>query len=131
MPRFVVLEHDSPRGLHWDLMLETAGVLATWALPRPPEPGLTIEAEALPGHRLAYLDYEGRISGGRGSVARWDQGTYAIQRWAASAIAVVLHGGRIKGLVTLDQISAQPARWRFSAVPSLLPPGEGCSDAPP
>jgi hypothetical protein len=119
MPRFVVLEHDSPRGLHWDLMLETAGVLATWALPQPPGPGLTLEAEALPGHRPAYLDYEGKISGDRGSVTRWDQGTYDLQRWDASSIAVILHGGRIEGPATLERISAQPARWRFS---SVVPP---------
>ena len=114
MPRFVVLEHDSPRGLHWDLLLETSGVLATCALPRPPAPGLTLEAKALPDHRPVYLDYEGKISGDRGSVTRWDQGTYEIQRWDATSIAVILHGGRIAGPVTLQQISAQPARWRFS-----------------
>jgi hypothetical protein len=124
MPRFVVLEHDSPRGLHWDLLLETAGVLATWALPRPPEPGLTLEAEALPDHRPAYLDYEGKLSGDRGSVSRWDQGTYDLERWDASSIAVILHGGRIEGRVTLEAISTRPARWRFSTVPFPLPPGE-------
>jgi hypothetical protein len=123
MPRFVVLEHDSPRGLHWDLMLETAGgALATWALSQPPEPGVTLEAEALPDHRLAYLDYEGPISGQRGSVTRWDQGPYDLVRWDASSIAVILHGGRIKGRVTLEQITGQPSRWRLS-IPS--PSGRG------
>jgi hypothetical protein len=123
MPRFVVLEHDSPRGLHWDLMLETAGVLATWALPQPPEPGLMLEVEALPDHRPAYLDHEGPISGQRGSVTRWDQGTYDPLRWDTSLIAVILHGVRIEGRVTLERIAAQPNRWRFSVVPS--PSGRG------
>ncbi len=127
MPRFVVLEHDSPRGLHWDLMLETAGVLATWALPQPPEPGLTLEAEALPDHRPAYLDYEGKLSGDRGSVTRWDRGTYDLQRWDASAIAAILHGRRIEGRVTLEAIPSQPARWRLSLVP---PPGPTRGKAP-
>jgi hypothetical protein len=99
-------------------MLETAGALATWALPQPPASGLTLEAEALPDHRPAFLGYEGKLSGDRGSVTRWDQGTYDLQRWDASSIAVILHGRRIEGRVTLEPISAQPARWRFAAAPS-------------
>ena len=39
VPRFVILRHDSPRGEHFDFMLEAAGVLKTWALPQPPEIG--------------------------------------------------------------------------------------------
>jgi hypothetical protein len=37
MSRFAILRHDSPRGLHWDLLLETGDTLATWALPQVPE----------------------------------------------------------------------------------------------
>jgi hypothetical protein len=114
MSRFVVLQHDSPRGLHWDFMLETAGVLAAWALSQPPEPGVTLEAEALPDHRLAYLDYEGPVSGQRGSVVRWDQGTYDRLHWDAASIAVVLHGSRIEGRVTLERLPDPPDHWRFS-----------------
>ena len=61
MPRFVVLEHDSPCGRHWDFMLEQENALATWALPQPPDTA-EMPAEPLPDHRLAYLDYEGPIS---------------------------------------------------------------------
>jgi hypothetical protein len=63
------------RPTHWDFMLESGGVLRTWALAEPPVVGRVIEAEQLPDHRLAYLDYEGEVSGGRGSVTRWDYGT--------------------------------------------------------
>ena len=69
MPRFVVLEHDHP-ALHWDLMLEGDGVLRTWRLDAPPEPGKTVRATSSFDHRLIYLDYEGPISGGRGCVCR-------------------------------------------------------------
>jgi hypothetical protein len=31
--RFVIQQHDATR-LHWDLRLEDAGVLASWAMPR-------------------------------------------------------------------------------------------------
>ena len=66
MPRFVVLRHDGPQGLHWDFMLEMGQGLATWALNREPDAAGPIPAEALPEHRLAYLDYEGSLSGDRG-----------------------------------------------------------------
>ncbi len=74
MPRFVILCHENHRGAHFDFMLESGDVLKTWALPQPPASGVEIECEALADHRLAYLDYEGPVSGGRGSVARWDRG---------------------------------------------------------
>ena len=50
-------------------------MLKTWACREPPQAGVEIPCEALADHRLAYLDYEGPISGGRGSVTRWDRGT--------------------------------------------------------
>ena len=40
------------------------------SLSEPPPVGVEIECRLLADHRLAYLDYEGPISGGRGSVAR-------------------------------------------------------------
>ncbi len=75
MPRFVILEHDHPE-LHWDFMLEDAGVLKTWRLLERPQPGTSVPGEMSFDHRLKYLDYEGPISGNRGSVIRWDGGTY-------------------------------------------------------
>ena len=83
MPRFVILEHDHPV-LHWDLMLESGPALRTWRLAGPPESaGGAVAAKASFDHRLAYLDYEGPVSRGRGTVRRWDQGTYLIEEEAA------------------------------------------------
>ena len=73
-PRFTILRHDGPEGLHWDLLLESGGVLLAWALPQFPQPGIEMTAEALPDHRLLYLGYEGPITGDRGTVAAWDRG---------------------------------------------------------
>src|SRR5688572_30170905 len=75
MAGFVILEHDHPV-LHWDLMLEAEGILQTWRLAQPPAPGTSIEATALGDHRIAYLDYEGPVSGNRGNVKRWDGGEF-------------------------------------------------------
>ncbi len=58
-------------------MLERGGVLLTWQLltePRGAE-SLPIRARRIGDHRLAYLTYEGPLSGGRGHVRRIDAGT--------------------------------------------------------
>ena len=114
MSRFVVLEHESPRGRHWDFMLETGNALATWALAEPPDTTDTIFAEALPDHRLAYLDYEGAISGERGVVRRWDQGTYQLLCRTETELAVTLSGTKLVGEASLTRLPEAPERWRFS-----------------
>jgi hypothetical protein len=78
MPRFVLLEHDHPE-LHWDFMLEHEGVLKTWRLASmPSRAGESIPAVPLGDHRIAYLDYEGPVSGDRGNVKRCAAGTYEL-----------------------------------------------------
>ena len=112
MPRFVVLEHDHPE-LHWDLMLEAAGVLQTWRLAQPPDTGSgPIEATELSDHRIAYLDYEGPVSGKRGRVCRWDAGEFDE---AAESLPEVreftLRGARARGRVRLERVAG--TKWRF------------------
>lgn len=104
MPRYVILTHDHPF-LHWDFMLEVGGVLRTWRLVQPPEPGVVVAAELLADHRLAYLDYEGPVSGNRGTVTRWDAGTYE-GREEADGWALHLEGGRLRGAARLVQTGA-------------------------
>ncbi len=96
MPRFVVLTHDHPF-LHWDLMLEQGDSLRTWRLAQPPDAAGPIAAEALPDHRLAYLDYEGPVSGGRGTVERWDAGSYEVIGSTADLVRVRFAGRRLSG----------------------------------
>ena len=98
MPRYVILEHDHPE-LHWDLMLEFEGALKTWRLPAPP-PEQPTTALALGDHRIEYLDYEGPVSGNRGTVKRWDAGTYdAMDSEEVDAWTIELHGARWQGIV--------------------------------
>lgn len=115
--RFVVLRHDSPRGLHWDFMLEAGGVLKTWALPEPPETPHPQTAEALPDHRLDYLDYEGPVSRGRGSVSRHDGGTYHVERQHGDELVVVLEGDKLRGRARLlrktEPTSGASENWEF------------------
>ena len=94
--RFVILEHDHPV-MHWDLMLEAGDVLQTWRLMQPPESvGCAIEATALGDHRVMYLDYEGPVSGDRGTVKRWDAGEFSedpdLVKFACWSGAAARHG---------------------------------------
>ena len=109
MPRFAVLQHDHP-ALHWDFLLEHEGVLLTWRLSAPPEAGAPVDGEKSFDHRLVYLDHEGPISGGRGSVTRWDGGTFAWETREADRIVVYLEGSRLHGLFRLER--GEGAAWR-------------------
>jgi hypothetical protein len=110
VPRFVVLEHDHPV-LHWDLMLEAGEALRTWRLAAPPQPGVSVAAEVSFDHRLAYLDYEGPVSGNRGCVKRWDSGSF---EWLGRD-AVRLSGTRLCGVLVLEETGAGGWRATFAA----------------
>jgi hypothetical protein len=116
MPRFVILEHDHPV-LHWDLMLEADGVLQTWRLAQPPEPSLgAIEATALADHRASYLEYEGSVSGGRGSVKRWDAGVFDEEPGSTPAVRMLsLQGARVQARVRLERVAGPT--WSFCRLP--------------
>lgn len=74
--RYVVLHHTGVDPPHFDLLFEIeSNATALTALRCPRWPARVGDAlKELPEHRLLYLDYEGPISGGRGEVARVDQG---------------------------------------------------------
>ncbi|MGL6193201.1 MAG: DNA polymerase ligase N-terminal domain-containing protein [Thermoguttaceae bacterium] len=90
---FVILKHTLLDGsYHFDFMFECGAALLTWSVPAK----LVEESETskdknetltknefrngavtrLPDHRKIYLEYEGEISKGRGSVERIDTGTW-------------------------------------------------------
>lgn len=113
MLRFAVLEHDGPRGLHWDLLLETGPTLSTWALAQPPDTPGPIDAKSLAEHRIEYLDYEGPVSGNRGTVTRWDTGTYRFVRQTDRELVFEFVGKRLHGTATLVRAGDDPRQWRF------------------
>jgi hypothetical protein len=116
MPRFVVLYHETPpndgRPPHFDLMIEVGAALRTYALPHWPAAGETVECEALADHRLAYLDYEGPISGGRGQVTRQEAGDYEMESETSQSLVVRLRGQRLTGTLTLARIPTEACRWQ-------------------
>ncbi|MGD9857152.1 MAG: DNA polymerase ligase N-terminal domain-containing protein [Planctomycetaceae bacterium] len=100
--RFVILTHDHPRW-HWDLMLEAGDVLRTWRLEQEPRMDAEIGAEPLPDHRRLYLDYEGPVSGNRGTVVRWDAGTYSQLDESPDCVTAMIRGERIQGTISLTR----------------------------
>jgi hypothetical protein len=113
MPRFVILEHDHPN-LHWDFMLEAGGRLRTWRLAEPPGAGPSVPAEPIADHRPAYLDYEGPVSGDRGTVRRWDAGEFEWVADEATRLVVRLDGARVRGRFAL--VRDEGGRWTLQSL---------------
>ena len=115
MPRFAILRHEpgpqSKRPLHWDLLLERDDTLVTWALLEEPGAGRVVQAERLPDHRTAYLDYEGPVSNGRGSVQRWDAGDFQIHNASDTHWDLALRGRRLNCRLDIVTDTARPQRW--------------------
>lgn len=150
MPRFVILLHETPPGAprprHYDLMLERDAPtdatgradggppsLRTWACAECPVLVPSTMAEELADHRPAYLEYEGEISQGRGTVRRVAQGTYVQLAQSADRVHAFLRGefasgGLLAGELTLIRDGAEPYRWCVSFVigasAALGPPSE-------
>ena len=104
--RFVILHHRLDHGEHWDLMLEQGEVLLTWQLLREPidRASLPIPARRIGDHRKAYLDYEGPLTGDRGTVRRVDSGSLDIVETTPESLRLVLKGKRLDGWFTLQKV---------------------------
>ncbi|MEM6654511.1 MAG: hypothetical protein AAF596_01785 [Planctomycetota bacterium] len=127
--RYVLLRHECPAdyrdGPHWDLMLEDGDTLRTWSLLslpyawRDPPPSAAmrklrrrpVSATELPPHRLAYLEYEGEISGDRGSVARVAEGVFEWLVDEPKRVVLEATTGRLQGVWRLEQIGPE---WRLN-----------------
>lgn len=119
--RFVVLRHEpgeaGPRELHWDLMLEFGDSLRTWALQSEPQIGEEIAADELPRHRSDYLEYEGPVSQGRGTVRQFDRGTFEVLQDSTEQLSVHVNGEVLQGQLQLTR-DASHQRWIVLLMPS-------------
>lgn len=118
MPRFVILHHETPPGYprpsHYDLMLECGESLRTWALPCLPKVDAEIVAEELAPHRLAYLDYEGAVSAGRGKVTRVAAGEYVTLEENANQLRIKIAGPNLAGEMLLVRASEAARSWQVT-----------------
>ncbi|HEX4438107.1 MAG TPA: DNA polymerase ligase N-terminal domain-containing protein [Solirubrobacteraceae bacterium] len=106
---FVIQEHRASTH-HFDLRLEVAGAMRSWALPKGPslDPAVKRLAVQVEDHSLAHNDFEGAT--GHGGVAIWDRGLYeqggrvpwpqALERGHA---VFVLHGSKLAGGFALQR----------------------------
>lgn len=111
---FVVQEHAASTR-HFDLRLEVAGVMRSWALPKGPslDPAVKRLAVPVPDHELSYNSFEGRTDSG--AVIVWDRGSYeqggrvawpeALERGHA---VFVLHGEKLRGGFALQRTRSGP-----------------------
>jgi bifunctional non-homologous end joining protein LigD len=105
---YVIQKHHAAH-LHYDLRLESGGVLKSWAIPKgpsldPADRRLAIEVE---DHPLDYAGFEGAIPQGEygaGSVIVWDRGTFRPQGDASfetmlekGAVKVEIKGEKLAG----------------------------------
>jgi DNA ligase D-like protein (predicted 3'-phosphoesterase) len=105
---FVIQEHHARR-LHYDLRLESGGVLKSWAVPKGmPENSeqrrLAVETE---DHPFEYASFEGTIPVGQygaGTVKIWDKGHYETKVWENDKIEFTLKGQRLKGRYVLVRL---------------------------
>lgn len=114
--RFVILHHTGIAVPHMDLLFEAeeaANDLMSFRCPQwPPVLGDTwIET---PPHRTAYLDFEGPVSGGRGTVRRVDAGTITVVPLQAEPVTLGfrMRGQDFAGEITIQLTDLSPEeRW--------------------
>ncbi|MFO0927467.1 MAG: DNA polymerase ligase N-terminal domain-containing protein [Gemmataceae bacterium] len=124
MPRFVLLEHDHPF-LHYDLMIEVGDVLWTWRLDVALPTGERLAASRIADHRRAYLDYEGPVSGNRGTVRRVDGGEYDWVERQADCLVLQVRGRRAVGRLVLRRTGDEEWEAELVADSPSLAEGEG------
>jgi bifunctional non-homologous end joining protein LigD len=120
--RFVVQRHRARR-LHYDLRLEAAGVLVSWAVPKGPtlDPDVKRLAAHVEDHPLDYFDFEGVIPAGEyggGDVIVWDWGTWAPAGDSDPLAAIEsgdlhfdLHGQKLRGRFVLVRRGTDDRQW--------------------
>ena len=137
--RYVLLRHECPDdyrdGPHYDLMIEDGDKLRTWSLHELPEawakslPGAeskkkavnsaiaieridSVSAAELPPHRPKFLDYEGEVSNGRGSVTQITRGEFLVADYEAEHITIEATTGALLGTWEMQR---EGDAWRILA----------------
>jgi len=117
---FVVHKHAARR-LHYDLRLEMAGVLQSWAVPKGPsyDPADKRLAVHVEDHPIEYGDFEGLIPEGNygaGAVIVWDRGQWVpledpAQGMEKGKLLFELRGFKLHGIWTLVKLKKSERDW--------------------
>ena len=105
---YVIQEHHARR-LHYDLRLESGGVLKSWAVPKgiPQNSGERRLAVQTEDHPYDYASFEGTIPKGQygaGTVKIWDKGHFEPKLWEKDKIEVTLKGQTLSGRYILVRL---------------------------
>ena len=112
--KFVIQEHTTPDGVHWDLMLEMENTLWTWRLNVPPAEikNEAIGAERIHDHPLRFLTYEGPVQNGTGRVKIVDKGIYMLLKQTDTALLIDIQGELLSGRPKLSQTD-HGSQWKL------------------
>jgi hypothetical protein len=113
---FVIQQHTTPEGLHWDFMLREGEILQTFRLDGPPEKALEqpLNAEKIHDHPLRFLTYQGPVNQGRGKVRLVESGTYTIKEKTDSRTKLSMNGRILQGHFLLSHIKNN--HWLFEKI---------------
>jgi len=116
---YVIQRHQATH-LHYDLRLETDGVLRSWALPKGPPLQTKIKrlAVQVEDHPLEYGSFEGTIPEGEygaGKVEIWDRGTYKPLEVGENKVIVAIEGRKLHGDYCLIKLrpKTDSKNWLF------------------
>jgi bifunctional non-homologous end joining protein LigD len=111
--RFVIQLHDASTR-HFDLRIQQAGVLRSWAVPKGPslDPAVRRLAVEVDDHELSAGEFEGVHEGARrgtGAVIIWDEGPATILSDSGGHLSVELDGHKLRGRFGLTRTGER--RW--------------------
>jgi hypothetical protein len=111
--RFVVQEHTTAEGVHWDLMLEKGEALLTFRLQERPENALDhpVAATRIHDHALRFLTYEGPVQKKAGKVRIIERGTYRLWSETNDRMALDLESTPLQGGFVLTR--KEGAAWEL------------------
>ena len=116
---YIIHKHQATH-LHWDLRLEEAGVLKSWAVPKEPSTDSEVKrlAVQVEDHALDYANFEGTIPEGQygaGTVEIWDSGTYELIKKTNNKYIINIKGKKLKGTYCLIKTAFKEEKknWLF------------------
>lgn len=102
---FVIQQHSTPEGIHWDLMLQRGDVLWTWRMTISPEHINTacLSIERIVDHPLRFLSYEGPVQNKTGQVKIADKGSYRLISEKTDSLCIDVQGKILQRTFTLTR----------------------------
>ena len=119
--RFVIQEHTTAEGIHWDLMLEEGEMLSTFRLDEMPSAASRqeIRAEKIFDHPIRFLSYEGPVQQGTGRVRIVARGAYRCVGRSKEVLGLEFGGDTLQGDFTLTH--ANEAVWALAPAKGPTP----------